>query len=64
MQHDFGVGESPTFATFSHGQQETSHAGGLADAHSRNGRANVLHGVVDRQAGSNLQQGGEGMGVR
>ena len=51
VHHDPGVGQGVPHAGRACGQQQAAHAGGLAHAPRGDGVEDVLHGVVDGQAG-------------
>ena len=49
MNHDSGVGQRKPLLLLACGEQDGTHAGGLADAESGDVAAHELHGVVDRE---------------
>ena len=51
VYHDSGVGQAVSHVLGSSGQQESPHAARLTHAPRRNGGTDVLHRVVDTQAG-------------
>ena len=57
MNHDAGMRQRIAFTVFAAGQQQRAHARRLADTHGGHVRANELHRVVDRKAGSNRPAG-------
>ena len=52
VDHDARVRQAESLALRAGGEQKRTHAGGLADAQRRHIWFDVLHGVVDRHAGS------------
>lgn len=58
MDHDAGVGQGAALAEGTRGEEEGAHGGGLADAEGADGGADVLHGVVDGEAGGDDAAGG------
>src|SRR5437764_1496572 len=49
VDHDSGVRQREALAMGASGKQQRAHRGGLADAHRRYRRADVLHRIVDRE---------------
>ena len=58
VQHDARVGKRAALALFARAQQDGAHAGRHADADGVHRRADVLHGVVDRQPRRHHPAGG------
>lgn len=58
MDHDAGVGQGAALAGGTRSEEEGAHGGGLADAEGADGGADVLHGVVDGEAGGDDAAGG------
>ena len=52
MNHHPGVGETKPFSRLATGQQQSTHACGLTDAHGADIGTHKLHGVVDCQTGA------------
>src|SRR5690554_408835 len=52
VDHHAGIGQAGTLALGTTGNQESTHAGRLANTQGRNVRLDELHGVVDRHARS------------
>ena len=57
VDHDPGVGQTVPHALGTSGEQETAHTTGLANTPGADGRQDVLHGVVDGQAGGDTASG-------
>src|SRR5262249_17853709 len=51
VDHNVRVRQAEAPALGAGGEQQGAHRGGLANAYGRDRRADVLHGVVDRQPG-------------
>ena len=57
VNHDPGIGQAVAFAFGPRGEKNGAHAGGLADAVGVHLTGDVLHRIVNREAGSDIPTG-------